>query len=162
MLCYIARLADLCISKGHSVFIFKGYTVLDEILEYKVTMFLHTQRPVKPSAQHNISEDQNSQYQYCASLKMCTVSWLLSILTYPFDTFLEKAGYLSLSNCMNQFSCSMMWWYQLNTIDEPVQFLQHNKYIFHNKYYKHIMVFLIPFVICNAVKIVKYPLSYLA
>jgi len=51
----------------------------------------------------------------------------------------------------------MMWWYQLNTIDEPVQFLQHNKYTFHNKY-KLIMVF----VICDAVNIIKYPPLYLA
>jgi len=53
----------------------------------------------------------------------------------------------------------MMWWYQLNTIDEPVQFLQNKKYVFHNKNYKHIMVS-IPFVICNAVNIIKYPPSY--
>jgi hypothetical protein len=63
------------------------------------------------------------------------MDWLYSILTYPLNTLLEKTGYLALSNCVNQFSRCMMWWYKLNTVDEAVKFLQHKEYTLHNKYY---------------------------
>ena len=54
-------------SNRHSVFIFKGYTVLDVNLTFEGTMFLQTQGPFKPFAQYNISEGQNSLTELCKS-----------------------------------------------------------------------------------------------